>query len=99
MAYIDEILIIIAMLALNAVFAAFEMALASVSQARLLVLVNQKRAGASSALGLKERLGASLAVVQVGMTVTGAIAAATSGVGVQDVLTPRLESAWHLSHG
>ncbi len=98
MPYTYEILVIVAMLALNAVFAAFEMALASISQARLLVLVNQKRAGASSALGLKERIGASLAVAQVGMTVTGAIAAATGGAGVQESLTPRLEVLWHISH-
>src|SRR6267378_4002604 len=86
------------MWALTAVLAAFEMALASISQARLLVLVNQKRVGASSALYLKERIGASLAVAQVGMTVTGAVAAATCGAGVQETITPRLESLWHLSH-
>ncbi len=68
MPYSYEILIIALMLALNAVFAAFEMALASISQARLLVLVNQKRRGASSALYLKERIGASLAAMQVGAT-------------------------------
>src|SRR5258706_273905 len=98
MTYTNEIMIIAAMLALNAVFAAFEMALASISQARLLVLVNQKKAGAASALGLKERIGASLAVTQVGMTVTGAIAAATGGAGVQEALAPRLEALWHISH-
>src|SRR5437870_94063 len=90
-----EILIITAMLILNAVFAAFEMALASISQAHLLVLVNQKKAGAASALGLKERMGASLAVIQVGMTVAGAIAAATGGVGVQEAVTPQLQARWH----
>ncbi len=99
MAYSSEILIIGAMLALNAVFAAFEMALASISQARLVVLANQKKAGASSALALKERIGASLAVAQVGMTVTGAIAAATGGAGVQETLAPRLQELWHISHG
>jgi len=98
MPYTPELLIIFAMLVLNAVFAAFEMALASVSQARLLVLVNQKKAGAASALALKERIGASLAVAQVGMTLAGAIAAATGGAGVQELITPRLETLWGLSH-
>jgi putative hemolysin len=98
MQYSYEILIIGAMLALNAFFAAFEMALASISQARLLVLMNQKRAGAASALYLKERIGASLAMVQVGMTVTGAIAAATGGAGVQETIAPRLQEAWQISH-
>ena len=93
-----EILIIAAMLLLNAFFAAFEMALASISQARLLVLVDEKRAGAASALALKERMGASLAVIQVGMTLAGALAAATGGAGVQETLTPRLEGLRHISH-
>src|ERR1700689_3758472 len=86
------------MLALNALFAGFEMALASISQARLLVLMNQKRAGAASALYLKERIGASLAALQVGVTLTGVSAAATGGAGVQEIVTPRLQDLWHLSH-
>src|SRR5258708_958523 len=98
MGYAYEILIIIVMLGLSAVFVAFEMALASISQARLVVLVNQKKAGASSALYLKERICASLAVMQVGMTLSSAIAAATGGAGVQETLAPRLQAFWHLSH-
>ena len=94
MGFMSELLIIGLMLGLNAVFAAFEMAMASVSQARLLVLVNQKKAGAASALYLKERIGASLAVAQVGMTLTGAIAAATGGAGVQEAVAPRLQAAY-----
>jgi putative hemolysin len=98
MAYAYELLIIGVMLALNAVFTAFEMALASVSQARLVVLMNQKRAGAASALYLKERLGASLAVAQVGITLAAALAAATGGAGVQESVAPRLREVWQLSH-
>lgn len=93
-----EAVVIGLMLVCNAVFAAFEMALASVSQARLVVLVNQKRTGASSALYLKERIGASLAVIQVGITVTGAIAAATGGAGAQDTIAPHLQAIWHIPH-
>ena len=92
------ILIIGLMLGSNAIFTAFEMALASVSQARLLVLKNQKRAGAASALYLKERLGASLAVAQVGITLAAALAAATGGAGVQESIAPRLRDLWQLSH-
>jgi len=95
--YSFEVLIIGLMLCLNAVFTAFEMALASISQARLLVLVNQKRVGASSALYLKERIGASLAAAQVGVTLTGAIAAATGGASVQEAIAPRLRELWQLS--
>ena len=98
MAYSYEILIIGFMLGFNAVFTAFEMALASVSQARLLVLVDQKRAGAVSALYLKERIGASLAVAQVGITVSASIAAGIGGAGFQDSIAPRLQVLWPLSH-
>jgi putative hemolysin len=99
MRYLTEGLIILGMLALNAVFAAFEIALASVSQARLVVLANEKRRGAASALYLKERMGVSLAVIQVGITLASAVAAAVGGAGVQESVAPRLQSLWHLTPG
>jgi putative hemolysin len=98
MPYAFDLLIIGVMLVLNAIFTAFEMALASVSQARLVVLLNQKRSGSGSALYLKERLGSSLAVAQVGITLAAAIAAATGGAGVQESIAPHFQVAWQLSH-
>ncbi len=99
MNYSYEVLVIGAMLALNALLAAFEMALASISTARLQVLANHKRAGAASALYMKERFEASLAVIQIGITVAGAVAAATGGAGVQEVVAPWLKEALGFSHG
>ncbi len=98
MEFTHELLIIGVMLLFNAIFAAYEMALASISQARLLAFVNQKRRGAVSALHMKERMEASLAVVQVGITLVGVIAAATGGVGVGETLAPYLQQSWHISH-
>jgi putative hemolysin len=98
MPYSLEWIVIGLMLAFNAVFTAFEMALASVSQARLVVLVNQKRRGAASALYLKERIGASLAVAQVGITLSGSIAAGIGGAGFQEAIIPWIERLWPLSH-
>lgn len=86
-----ELAVIIAMLALNAIFAAYEMALASISRARLTALVNDRKKGATDALYMKDRMEASLAIVQVGITVVGYIAAATGGVGVTDKLAPYLQ--------
>jgi putative hemolysin len=57
------LIVIIAMLALNAVFAAYEMGLASISRARLAVLLNEKKRGAADAVFMKDRMEASLAVV------------------------------------
>ena len=89
---ITEWLIIGVMLVITAIFAGYEMALASVSRSRLAVLVARKRKGAEEAAYMKDRMEASLAVVQVGMTLAGAIAAATGGSGVADSLEPYLRS-------
>jgi len=83
-----EILVIVLMLFINAVFAAYEMALASISRARLLTLSQQKKRGAEDAAYMKDRMEASLAVVQIGITLAGAIAAATGGASAQELFTP-----------
>ncbi|MFA5039292.1 MAG: hemolysin family protein [Candidatus Omnitrophota bacterium] len=88
MSFVYEILIIILMIIVNAVFAAYEMALASISRARLSILFQQKKKGAEDALYMKDRMEASLAVVQLGITLAGAIAAATGGAGAQESFTP-----------
>ncbi len=92
MQLLSETLIILAMLALNAIFAAYEMALASVTHARLETLAQLNRRGAQSAVWMKLRIERSLAVVQVGITLAGAIAAATGGAGVDEHLAPVLVS-------
>jgi len=83
-----EILIIVLMLFVNAVFAAYEMALATITRARLLTLCRQKKRGAEEAAYMKDRMEASLAVVQLGITLAGAIAAATGGAGAQQFFVP-----------
>jgi putative hemolysin len=95
--FIYELVVITAMLASTAVFAAYEMALASISRARLAALLNERRKGAADAVHMKDRMEASLAVVQVGITVVGAVAAATGGAGVQEQFSPVLQEQWGLS--
>lgn len=97
MLFAIEWLVIGLMLALNAVFAAYEMALASVSHARLVVLANQKKKGAAAALFMKERMEGSFAVIQLGITLFGAIAAATGGATVDDHLSPLFMERFGLS--
>ncbi|MEW6008251.1 MAG: hemolysin family protein [Candidatus Omnitrophota bacterium] len=89
-------LIIILMLVFNAIFAAYEMALASIARIRLTVLVAQKKKGAQEALFMKDRIEASLAVVQLGITFVGAIAAATGGIGATNLLEPRISQLLEL---
>ncbi len=85
-----EILIIIGMIGFNSLFAGYEIALASVNVARLEALVREKRAGAKAAVEMKRRMEASLAVVQLGITLVGATAAATGGAGAESAIEPTL---------
>lgn len=94
-----ELLIILVMLALNSVFAAYELALASVSAGRLKLLADRKHAGAAAALAMKDRMEASLAVVQIGITVVGAIAAATGGSGAEEGISPYIHAVLGVSEG
>ena len=82
MGFIYELLIILVMIILNAFFSAYEMALASISRTKLTYLVQTKVSGATEALFMKDRMEASLAVVQLGVTLFGSIAAAIGGAGI-----------------
>lgn len=97
MPFVFELIIIVCMLLLNAVFAAYEMALASISRSRLQVLLNEKRSGAIDAAYMKDRMEGSLAVVQLGITLVGAIAAATGGAGIEGSLSPYLRNNFHIA--
>ena len=85
-----EILIIVAMVLLNAVFAAYELALASARPERLHSLEQVKTTGARSAVFMKGHMEASLAVVQLGITLFGAVAAAVGGASVNETMAPAL---------
>ncbi len=94
---IESLIIIILMLLFNAILAAYEMALASISKPRLMALGQQKRKGAEDALYMKDRIESSLAVIQIGITFAGAIAAATGGAGAVEVIAPVLSDQWGIS--
>lgn len=92
-----ELTVIAIMLALNAVFAAYEMALASISRSRIAFLLEEKKKGALDAAYMKDRMEASFAVIQLGITLVGALAAATGGAGIEEVFVPYLMERWGLS--
>lgn len=83
-----EIIIVICMIILNAIFASYEMALATIFKSRLVVLKNQKKKGADASLFMKDKMEASLAVIQLAITLVGAIAATTGGAGISETLKP-----------
>lgn len=91
-----ELITIFIMLFFNAVFAAYEMALASITAARLAVLAGEKKRGAAEAVYMKGRMEASLAVIQLGITLVGAFAAATGGISIEERLSPYLAEALNI---
>jgi len=97
MDFVTELLIILTMIVLNAVFSAYEMALASISRTKLTYLVQTKINGAAEALFMKDRMEASLAVVQLGVTFVGSIAAAIGGAGVTEALNPYFQKSLGVS--
>lgn len=86
-----ELVVIIIMLVFNAVFAAYEMGLASISRARLAILFNERKKGAAEAAFMKDKMEASLATIQLGITMVGVVAAATGGAGVEKMFVPYLQ--------
>jgi putative hemolysin len=93
-----ELIVVAAMIAMNAVFAGYEIALASVNVGRLDALAKEHRRGAAAALRMKQNMEASLAVVQLGITLVGAVAAATGGAGAAASIEPYLRD-WGFSRG
>ncbi len=94
-----EIAVMLSMIAMNSIFAGYEIALASASVARLQVLVRERRSGADAALHMKTNMEGSLAVVQLGITLFGAIAAATGGAGAGQTLEPWLRERLGVTAG
>lgn len=86
-----ELIVMASMVLIIAVFAAYEIALASVPVWRLQVLARENRRGAAAALQMKQRMERSLAVIQLGITLVGAIAAASGGVGAGEDIAPVLQ--------
>lgn len=95
--FVYELSVIILMLIFNAIFAAYEMGLASISRARLAILLSEKKKGAAEAAFMKDKMEASLATIQLGITLVGAIAAATGGSGVEDTFVPYLQQKLGIS--
>jgi len=83
-----ELAVMFVMISLNSIFAAYEISLASISSGRLHGLVQAGRRGAEVASRMKDNIEGSLAVVQLGITLVGVIAAATGGAGAEELVEP-----------
>lgn len=92
-----ELLIMLLMIGFNGVFAAYEIALASISKSRLHILVSDHKPGAEAAFYMKENFEGSLAGVQLGITLVGAVAGAIGGAGAEETIAPYFERAFGIA--
>ena len=77
-----DVVIILALVALNGVFAMSELAIVSARKARLEALARTGRSGARAALKLQSDPGRFLSTVQIGITLIGILAGAYSGASL-----------------
>jgi putative hemolysin len=88
-----DVLIILALVALNGVFAMSELAIVSSRKARLEAMARSGRKGPAAALKLAGDPGKFLSSVQIGITLIGILAGAYSGSSLGGPTAARLE-AW-----
>lgn len=88
---LSEILIVLALILINGVFAGAEIAIVSLRRTRLQQLVDDGRAGAAAVEGLRTHPERFLATVQIGITVVGATAAAFGGYSIARHIQPIVE--------
>lgn len=85
-----DVLIILALIALNGVFAMSELAIVSSREARLKALAKSGSGGARCALDLAAEPGRFLSTVQIGITLIGILAGAYSGASLGGPVAERL---------
>jgi putative hemolysin len=86
----EELLVIGLCLALNAFFAAYEMAFVSVPKSELRSLARGGNKQAQSLLALRENPERTLSIIQIGITLVGSVAAAVGGAGASETIEPYL---------
>ena len=87
-----DVLIILALVALNGVFAMSELAIVSARKARLEAMARTGRPGARGAVALAADPGKFLSTVQIGITLIGIVAGAYSGASLGHPTAARLEA-------
>lgn len=92
-----DVAIILALIALNGVFAMSELAIVSARKARLEAMVRAGKRGARTAISLASDPGKFLSTVQIGITLIGIIAGAYSGASLGMPTAARIE-AWGVAH-
>ncbi len=93
----EEILVIAVCLVLNGFFAAYEMAFVSVGKPELRRLARGGDRAAQVILELRQSPERTLSILQIGITLVGAISAAVGGAGASESIDPLLRVKFGLS--
>ncbi|RYZ81737.1 MAG: DUF21 domain-containing protein, partial [Proteobacteria bacterium] len=93
----DEIIVVGICIVLNAFFSAYEMAFVSISRNELRQLAKAGNNSAKTLLNLRENPERTLSIIQIGITLVGAVAAAIGGAGASETLEPFLIQQYGLS--
>lgn len=92
-----EIILITVCLLLNAVLSGTEMAFVTVPRPRLRELATSGDPAAQKILALRDNPERTLSIIQVGITLVGALAAAVGGAGAEEALQPFFQERWGVS--
>ena len=95
----EELIVVIACLGLNALLSAFEMAFVSVPKIELRRLAREGNKVAARVLPLRDFPERTLSVIQVGITLVGAVSAAVGGAGASESIEPYFVRKFGLSDG
>lgn len=88
-----ELVVVVICLVINAVLAGAEMAFVTVPKPHLRQLAKTGDKNAQKVLTLRDNPERTLSVIQVGITLVGAIAAAVGGAGAEESISPYIQ-AW-----
>jgi len=93
----SAVIIIFFCLLLNALFAAVEMAFVTVRKAELRQRAKRGEKKAQRLLALRDNPERALSVIQVSITLVGAVSAAVGGAGAEENIAPFFEENWGFS--
>ncbi|MBM4252246.1 MAG: HlyC/CorC family transporter [Deltaproteobacteria bacterium] len=93
----EELVVVGVCLVLNAILAAYEMAFVAVPRPELRRLAEAGGKYAEATLKLRENPERTLSIIQVGITLVGAVAAAVGGAGAAETIEPYLMNNFNLS--
>lgn len=93
-----ELMIVGICLLINAIFSCIEMAFVTVSKPHLKKLAAKNDTASSRLLHLKEHPERVLSVLQIGITLVGAVSAAVGGAGAEEHIGPFLQQAFQVSN-